>query len=211
VWATDRFLLALLTALPWTASLHASPASPSALPGPPPAAQAPRIESLPQPAARHAIDLEALARGFASEGSNAALPATGQTQLLVFISLAMPEATLKRLIDQAARAPARLVLRGLSEGSLVRTATRVQALTGQRQVAIQIDPREFDRYTVRRVPAFVLVRDEAAGGCAVGQCAGAAHASVAGDVSLDHALEQIRDRVPGLREEATRLLASLRR
>jgi len=208
VWATDRLLVATLT-LAWPALVCANPDLP--LPGAPPAPHAPRLDALPQPATRGEIDLEALARGFTTLGPGPTLPPRVEARLIVFISLAMPEATLDRLVEQASRARARLVLRGLTEGSLVRTAARVQALIGRRQVAIQIDPREFDRYEVRRVPTFVLVRDQPAGACAAGQCAGALRASVAGDVSLDYALRQLRDRVPSLREDATRLLSNLQR
>jgi conjugal transfer pilus assembly protein TrbC len=153
--------------------------------------------------------LEALARGFAADGRPPSASNSGEAQLLVFVSLSMPKATLERLVDQAARVPARIVLRGMSEGSLVRTAARVQRLIGQRPVAIQIDPLEFDRYAVRQVPTFVLARSADAGGCASAQCAVQGYAVVAGDVSLAYALRQIRDRAPGLRQDASRLLARL--
>jgi conjugal transfer pilus assembly protein TrbC len=212
VWATDRFLqsaraIAFCLLSPATTA-NASPRA--GLPPDPPAPHAPRIEALPQPATRDAIDLDALARGFAGDG-RIVLPASGhETQLLIFITLAMPEAALKRLVTQATRVRARLVLRGLSEGSLVRTAARIQGLVGQQQAAVQIDPRGFDRYAVRQVPTFVLARGANAGGCTAGQCSGM-HAAVAGDVSLDYALRQIRDRAPAFRDDATRLLERLDR
>lgn len=210
MWVTERCIVAVLLSLPWAALAQMHGAN---LPGPPPVPHAPRIDALPQPATREALDLEAITRGFAAEGSAPALRAGGEAQLVVFISMSMPEATLKRLVSQAARARARLVLRGLSDGSLVRTATRIQALIGRQQAGIEIDPRDFDRYAISQVPTFVLVKAgsmSATTGCSTGQCAGTTHASVAGDVSLDYALREIADRAPAFRGDATRLLARLR-
>jgi len=212
VWATERVLppAVAMSVLAMTSAAFANPSRETALPPAPPAAHAPRVDALPQPATRDALDLESLARGFAGDNSPKPALAVGDTQLLVFVSLAMPEATLKRLVAQASRLRARLVLRGLSEGSLVRTAARVQNLLGQQSPAIEIDPREFDRYAVRQVPTFVLTRSAAPGDCAAGQCKGT-HTSIAGDVSLDYALRQIRDRAPTFHDDAARLLARLER
>jgi conjugal transfer pilus assembly protein TrbC len=69
----------------------------------------PNVEALPQPLSRTPIDLEALARGYASQAeamTQAQGLATGPG-LLVFVSLSMPRPTLQRLVDQAARAKAR--------------------------------------------------------------------------------------------------------
>jgi conjugal transfer pilus assembly protein TrbC len=208
VWAIERARLALAAlTLPFSA-LAQVPRDP--LPGPPPAAHAPRIEALPRPVTQGSLDLEAITRGFADRPGPMSR-AAGEAQLLVFISLSMPEPALKRLVDQAARAAARLVLRGLAEESLVRTAARVQALIGQQRVSLQIDPREFDRYAVTQAPTFVLARAEPSGACPAGQCASGAHVSVSGDVSLDYALRHIRDRAPAFHDEAARRLAMLNR
>ena len=72
--------------------------------------------------------------------------------LLVFVSFAMPEATITRLLDQASRARATLVLRGFVNGSLRDTVERMQRLIGNRQVAVQIDPQAFDRFSIVRTP-----------------------------------------------------------
>src|SRR6266850_2315184 len=75
-------------------------------------------------------------------------------RLLVFVSFAMPQPALTRLIDQAAAAGATLYLRGLVGGSLKETVTRVQPLLGGRRVPFEIDPRAFDRFAVAVTPAF---------------------------------------------------------
>jgi conjugal transfer pilus assembly protein TrbC len=173
----------------------------------------PDIDALPQPATRTPIDLEALARGNAlqTEGLNGTDLRSGPA-LLVFISLSMPEPTLQRLLDQAARARATVLIRGLINGSLRDTVARVQALIGGRQVAVQIDPRAFDRYAVTRVPSFVLARDGAhAAACASGRCAPSeSYLSASGDVSLDYALEHMQRSAPGFGPDAAVFLRRLK-
>ena len=184
------------------------------LPNPPPSAQTPNIDALPQPATSGALDLEALARGYADQ-SGAMAAAQGLSQgpgLIVFVSLAMPRPTLQRLVDQAARARASVVLRGMANGSLRDTVAQIQPLIGSRQVAVQIDPQAFDRFAITRVPSFVLVRDGARPeACVSGTCAAAGDfARVAGDVSLDYALEHLRGAAPAFQQDAGLFLARLR-
>jgi conjugal transfer pilus assembly protein TrbC len=151
----------------------------------------PRIDALPQPKAQ-AIDLGAVAQGFASDASSG-LGAPRDPALLVFISLTMPAPTLARLVDQASRARAPLILRGLSNGSLTETVSKVQRLIGGRAVGVQIDPQAYDRYGIGSVPAFVLTSGKPPQReCAAGTCGrNDDFVKAAGDVSLDHALRQL--------------------
>ena len=174
----------------------------------------PKIDALPQPRFSAPIDLEALAKGYASQ-SDAMAQAQGLVSgpgLLVFVSLSMPEATLQRLVDQAARAKASVVIRGLVNGSIRDTAARVQGLIGPRQVAVQIDPQAFDRYAIDRVPSFVLVRDGARSTpCATGLCVPSdGFARAAGDVSLGYALEHMRRAAPRFAKDASGFLKRLK-
>lgn len=132
--------------------------------------------------------------------------------LLVFVSFAMPEAALSRLLDQAERARASLVLRGFIDGSLVRTVARVQQLIGSRRVAVQIDPQAFDRYAITQTPSFVLVRDGAtAAPCATGLCVPPdGYAMAAGDVTLDYALAFIQRSAPAFSKDAGAFLKRLK-
>jgi len=160
----------------------------------------PNIDALPQPKTNTPIDLEALAKGYSAQ-SDAMAHAQGLATgpgLFVFISLSMPQATLQRLVDQAARAQASLFIRGFAGGSLRTTVAQVQGLIGQRQVAIQIDPLAFDRFAIERVPSFVLVRDGTRPvSCASGICAPPeGFLRTTGDVSLDYALEHMQRRAP---------------
>ena len=176
-----------------------------------PVPAAPRIDALPQPATVQAIDLEALAKGFEAQVAQPTLGASAGPKLLVFVSLAMPEATMTRLLEQAARARATLVLRGLINGSLRETVERMQRLIGERQVAVQIDPQAFDRFSVVRTPSFVLVRDGAATlPCGAGICvASDQYVRAAGDVSLDYALRFFQRSAPRMAGDAATFLQRL--
>lgn len=174
----------------------------------------PNVEALPQPLSHTPIDLEALARGYASqaEAMTRAQGLVAGPGLLVFVSLSMPRPTLQRLVDQAARAKASIVLRGFANGSLRDTVAQVQGLIGSRQVAVQIDPQAFDRYAVTRVPTFVLVRDGTRPvACASGSCAPAdSFLRTSGDVSLDYALEHMRRSAPGFGPPADTFLKRIK-
>jgi len=167
-----------------------------------PVPAAPRIENLPQPVTRMPIDLEAIAKGFdVQNGAHAAAMAPGKAgpKVLIFVSFAIPEATLQRLVDQAARAGATLVLRGLVNGSIRDTVNRMQALIGSRRVAVQIDPEAFDRYGITRTPTFVLVLERAGTEACTSRVCGLPLQSVkvAGDVTLDYAMQYLSRRSQG--------------
>lgn len=174
----------------------------------------PNIDALPQPQSQAPIDLEALARGYSAQSD-----AVEQTQgfamgpgLFVFVSLSMPQATLQRLVDQAARAKASVFIRGFAGGSLRATVAQVQGLIGQRRVAVQIDPQAFDRFSIERVPSFVLVRDGTRPiSCASGTCAPPeAFLRATGDVSLDYALEHMQHRAPQFSKDAAGFLRRIK-
>ncbi len=174
----------------------------------------PNLEALPKPATPVPVDLEALARGFAGQ-SDAMTRAQGLAtgpRLFIFVSLTMPRATLQRLVDQAARAKAAIVIRGFANGSLRTTVTQVQGLIGKQQVAIQIDPLAFDRFAITQVPSFVLVRDGTRPiACASGSCAPAdSFLRSTGDVSLDYALEHMQRSAPGFSPAADIFLKRIR-
>lgn len=175
-----------------------------------PVPSTPNLDALPQP--KGSIDVEALARRHQATEGRSGPAAFAQPALLVFVSLSLPEPTLTRLIDQAARSRAVLVMRGLKNASLVQTAAHVRRLIGSRQVAWQIDPQAFDRFGVGKVPSFVLVRAGAQlHACGEAQCmAPEGFAAVSGDVSTDYALEAIERRAPAFAGEARLFLARLR-
>ena len=135
------------------------------------------------------LDIEALAK---AKRSLATRP-TKSAALRIFVTLAMPRPSLELLTEHAARTGAVLVLRGLQSQSMRETLRTVTELIGARTVAWVIDPEAFTRYGVVHAPAFVLdLRDAPAPDTqrCTDHCPGPdAFVSVAGDVSLDYALE----------------------
>lgn len=179
-----------------------------AQPIPPP----PRLSLSPAPAQ---TDIEAMARSGAQIGSNAA-PTPAASPVRIFITLEMPRASLELLTDQAARAGAVLVLRGLKANSLRETLAAVSGLIGERQVAWVIDPEAFTRYRVERAPTFVLTltsppgHDDPGTSCSTDCPTSTAFASVSGDVSLDYALETLLKYRPDAAALVTPILKRLR-
>jgi conjugal transfer pilus assembly protein TrbC len=174
---------------------------------------APRVDALPAPASVPPVDLEALAKGYAAEADSTAA-AQGKLSgpaLLVFVSFSMPHPTLQRLVAQAASARATLVLRGMVNGSLRDTVAHVHALTGEREVAFQIDPQAFARFSVRSTPTFVLMRaGTPALPCGAGPCVSSdVFATVSGDVSLDYALRFIARGAPAFARDVRSYLKRL--
>ncbi len=154
----------------------------------------PDVDKLPVPQAP-ILDVGQLAEHFDAQS-----PVIGGPQLIVFVSFSMPQASLKKLVEQASRTQALLVLRGMSdEGSMVKTLARIKELIGNRSVAWQIDPQAFKRFGIRSVPTFVLV----AAGTPVQSCdkedtcdSLQGFARLSGDVTLDYALEKFA-KAPG--------------
>lgn len=130
--------------------------------------------------------------------------------LMVFVSLAMPEDTLKRLASQAERAGASLVLRGLKNESMKDTAVAVRAIS--EKAAWQINPPAFARFDIKTVPAFVLARSaRPEAGNPSESCAPLdSFVSVTGDVSLDFALETIERGNRAFGGEATGYLRKMK-
>ena len=180
-----------------------------------PGTAGPRIDALPKPQTDAPVDLEALSKAYALQ-----MKTTQPTRLvlgdgpilMVFISLSMPEATLKRLVSQAARAKASLLIRGLLNGSLRDTVARTQALLAGQSVAFQIDPQAFERYAITQVPSFVLVREGASSTpCENGSCSPPNdYVRLAGDVSLDYALGHIQHRTPRFSKDAGAFIQRLK-
>ena len=107
--------------------------------------------------------------------------------LLVFVSFAMPPESLLRLAQQAKRADAVLVFRGLAGATLRQMVERVQPLA-KTGAAIQINPDAFARFGIEVVPTFIIA--ESLASCGDQTCERRVH-RIAGDVTLDHALERL--------------------
>ncbi|HET9694796.1 MAG TPA: type-F conjugative transfer system pilin assembly protein TrbC, partial [Steroidobacteraceae bacterium] len=110
------------------------------------------------------------------------------------------------LAEQAKRANAVLVFRGLAGATLREMVARLQPLA-KTGAAMQINPEAFTHFGIEVVPTFIL----AARGTDCGEraCEGQAR-RVAGDVSLDHALDRLARSGDSFAEAAETRLHQLR-
>ena len=80
--------------------------------------------------------------------------------LKVFVSSSMGTELLKTYAKEARRYGGVLVFNGLPDNSWVKLNKTVTEIVGNEEgVGIQIDPEEFDRFTIKTVPAFVLIKE----------------------------------------------------
>ena len=130
-------------------------------------------------------DLETLARQF--NGGRPVLPKSG-SDLMVFVSLSMPEHVLKALARQAKDARAVMVLRGLKGGSWQETWKTLAALNQGIGVEWIIHPEGFKQFKVAKVPSIVLADGRTASVMEDGCAEAASYAALTGDVSIEQAL-----------------------
>ena len=80
--------------------------------------------------------------------------------LKVFVSSSMGTELLKTYVRQARRYGGVLVFNGLPDNSWVKLNKTVTEIVGNEEgVGIQIDPEEFNRFNIKTVPAFVLIKE----------------------------------------------------
>jgi conjugal transfer pilus assembly protein TrbC len=101
------------------------------------------------------------------------------TLVVVFVSFSMPDASLKELGENADKYGATLVLRGLHEGSFVKTKEKILAIN-KNGIPLEINPELFRRYNIYRVPTFVLLKD------------GKEVHRLSGNVTLEYAAAKLR-------------------
>jgi len=137
-------------------------------------------------------------------------------QFYVFVSFSMPDITLRRLLSQAQRVGAPLVLRGMVENDMNKTRIKVGKLLGADkngntsiEGGLSIDPTLYERFGVSVVPSFVLT-DAPVQACTQAGCPTPDFVRLAGDVTLEYVLESIAREVPAMREDAQVLLATVR-
>ena len=193
-----------------------------------PPREIPRIPTnQPNPSTLGTIDIAAMARQGAALTTPPA-PDNSTSALRIFITLDMPRASLQRLVDQATRSGATLVLRGLKAQSMRQTLAAVGELIETRRVSWVIDPDAFTRFQVSSAPTFVLtLTDEPVPGtpafgpvpslprCSGNGCTSPAtevsYLSITGDVSLDYALDAMARRNPEAAPRASAILQRLRK
>jgi len=95
-------------------------------------------------------------RGLDEQGRNYRDSAT----LKVFVSSSMSTELLKTYVKEARRYGGVLVFNGLPDNSWVKLNNMIMEIVeDQEGVGIQIDPEEFDRFDIKTVPAFVLIKE----------------------------------------------------
>lgn|GEM_PF-1850560 len=98
-------------------------------------------------------------------------------QILVFVSFSMPEASLRALAQDAEQHNAVLVVRGLYEGSFVKTATKLKDVG----VGVDINPELFEEYQITAAPTFVVIKN------------GQAPVKLKGNVSLGFVAQKVAE------------------
>lgn len=82
-------------------------------------------------------------------------------QRFVMVSFSMPETLLQATLKDAAAHQIPAVLNGLHKDSMPKTLKKIYRLSQQiPNLILQIDPTAFERFSVQKVPAFVLERNE---------------------------------------------------
>ena len=115
-----------------------------------------------------------------------------ETDLLVFVSFSMPEASLMRIAAEAKKTGAVLVLRGFKDGSYKKTVDATRLINGL-GAQVMVHPDLFTQYQITDVPTFVLADASVEeGSCDTGTCN--AHYSIKGDVSLQAVLANFEKR-----------------
>ncbi len=156
----------------------------------------------PLPAERHAGSLAGNAAGRG-----------GTAEILIFTSLSVPAASWRQWARDAAAMGAPLVLRGVGEGGLPKTAKAIGDRLGGAEAGVAIDPRLFRLFGVERVPA-VLVVPGGVPACRSRGCAedpAPPHDRIAGNIGLAAALEAVAEEGGPGRDVARRHLERLGR
>ena len=108
------------------------------------------------------------------KGSEKTSPLLDTNKPLIFVSSSMPIASLKRLSYQAQQQGAILVIRGMVDGSMHKTAQ----LVDQMDHPLEIDPKLFEQFGIDKVPMFIIPHKRR-------------WYKVAGNVELTFALERV--------------------
>jgi conjugal transfer pilus assembly protein TrbC len=168
-----------------------------------------RIDVPPALPGNRLDDLETLARQF--NGGRPVLPKSG-SDLMVFVSLSMPEHVIRELARQAKDAAAVMVLRGLKGGSWQETWKALAALNQGIGAEWIIHPEGFKQFKVVQVPTLVLADGRKASVMEDGCAEAGSYAALAGDISIEQALGVMKLRgEPTIRQWAVDRLARLGR
>lgn len=151
------------------------------------------------------VDIQALAKRYEQRAQ-----ARRTDDLMVFVSFTMPPESLKRIVAQVNKVGGTVVLNGFKDNSWKATAVAIKDL-GEKSGNVVVNPNAFTKYKIKAVPVTVLTKPEAIDqldgeGCALPDT----YAAVAGDVSLDYAMDEIAQRDRRFSDLAQRYARQLR-
>ncbi|VAW82985.1 hypothetical protein MNBD_GAMMA12-3108 [hydrothermal vent metagenome] len=86
-------------------------------------------------------------------------------KLYIFVSYSMPEASIRNLYRDANRIGAPLLIRGLINNNFTDTARKMSQILGTKdrrakKTTVLINPVMFQKFSIKRVPAFVFIKGE---------------------------------------------------
>ena len=155
-------------------------------------APAPRLDNLPQPAAK--VNPADMAKQF-SQSPIANQPPVAP-ELMVFVSFSMPRESLMRIVEQSERTGARLIFRGFTGDKFTDMSKRIADLLGKHRVEAVVHPPAFTQFKVNQVPALVISQSDAGNQLDNGCAQAERYVKVTGDVSQDYALDYIERTSP---------------
>lgn len=100
--------------------------------------------------------------------------------IFVFVSFSMPKASLIELNKQAQKYNTTLVMRGIYKNSFHEMRKKILEISPD-GLSINIDPKAFEKYNIKQVPTFVLVKNNKEIN------------RLSGNVSLDYAHEKLSE------------------
>jgi len=113
------------------------------------------------------------------------------SQVLVFLSFSMPEKSLQGWLMQCKQSGATPVIRGLINNSFKDTFQTIRALSEKTGIGVQLDPILFKTFNITQVPSVVWVESHDICSDTM-NCLPVSFDLIAGDVSLDYALEKMK-------------------
>ena len=134
-------------------------------------------------------------------GSNSRVDIKNETNkqpnsnIVIFVSLSMPDESLKAYLYDAKKIQASIVIRGLIDNSFKKTFTRVAELVkASGGDGIELNPIWFKQYGITQVPAVVVLADHRPCTAAQSCMQDREFDVITGNIPLASALKQIRDR-----------------
>ena len=136
-----------------------------------------------------------------------------ETRLLVFVTLDMPDASLKAIFADVKRAGGVALVRGFYKNKLSATVARLQELgDGKESASVQINSTAFKQFDVQIAPVVIVMAGPLLP-CRNQGCVGdpiPGHDRIAGNLTLESALELISDEGEEARDIAEKHLGVLR-